>query len=333
MRKKRFIHGLAIIMLFVLTLTACAGKSSNMKMKDMKMDVSDQSRPQSESTSYSYDKAVDGETESAQAEEAIVPGASTVSADMTNRQIQDKIIKRVSMVVETQDFDGLITAITDKIRFLGGYEESSSINGRRYYYSKETREGRIVARIPKDHLDEFTSSIDQEANVVNSEMTSENVTLQYVDMESRKKALEIEQERLFVLLEKEEKMDNIVTLERRLSDIRYELQNYESQLRTMDNQVEYSTVTLTIYEVERITPGSEEKKSVGKRIENGFRDTMYRISEGAKDFVVWFVVNLPYLIIWGGIFTAVILLIRRYHNKKKLKMIAANPAASEEPKQ
>ena len=128
-------------------------------------------------------------------------------------------------------------------------------------------------------------------------------------------------------------MDNIVTLESRLSDIRYELQNYESQLRTMDNQVEYSTVTLTIYEVERITPSSEEKKTVGKRIENGFSDTMYQISEGMKNFVVWFVVNLPYLIIWGGIITVVILIIRRHYRRKRLKTITDKPAASEETKQ
>ena len=329
MKKKRLMYGLTIAMLFILTLTACSAKSSKPRMGDY--DVSDQSRP--ESTSYNEEQQADGETGSSQEKEAPMPGASTVSDDITNRPIQDKIIKRVSMVVETQDFDGLITAITDKIKVLGGYEESSSINGRRYYYSEETREGRIVARIPKDRLDEFTGSIDEEANVVNSEMTTENVTLQYVDMESRKKALEIEQERLFVLLEKEEKMDNIVTLESRLSDIRYELQNYESQLRTMDNQVEYSTVTLTIYEVERITPASEEKKTVGKRIKNGFSDTMYRISEGTKDFVVWFVVNLPYLIIWGGIITVVILIIRRHYRRKRLKTTTDKPAESEETKQ
>ncbi|NLP33938.1 MAG: DUF4349 domain-containing protein [Clostridiales bacterium] len=320
MIKKKFMKIIAIAMLSVLALNACAAS---------KKDFSGATEPQ---TSYDTDAApgnYNGESggaavveEKAEApKEAAMPNTSSISSNIPEVQTQDKIIKRVSMVVETQNFDDLLITINDKIEVLGGYVESSSINGRRYYYLEESRQARIVARIPKDRLDEFTGTVEEAANVVNSELNTENVTLQYVDMESRKKALQIEQDRLFALLEKEDTLEDIITLERRLSDIRYELQNYESQLRTLDNKVEYSTVTMTIHEVERITPRVEEKKTVWKRIQNGFSDTIYHISEGAKDFIVWFVVNLPYLIIWGGIITVVLLIVRRTYRKKKANII------------
>jgi len=57
-------------------------------------------------------------------------------------------------------------------------------------------------------------------------------------------------------------------LEKRLSDIRYELESMESQLRLYDNQVDYSTVTISIDEVNQFTPTAPE--TVGQRIGSGF---------------------------------------------------------------
>lgn len=68
-----------------------------------------------------------------------------------------------------------------------------------------------------------------------------------------KKALETEQERLLALLEKAENVEDIITIENRLSDVRYELENYESQIRLLDNQIDYSTVYVDISEVSRVT--------------------------------------------------------------------------------
>lgn len=327
--KKEFLKKLlTVAVLSALTLTACASAKKEMNMADSA--APQENYESSLEAEYYGEGKFTGATQNDSAvdlEEAM-PDASTVGTN-TPAQTQDKIIKRVSMTLETRNFDELITTINDKIEVLGGYVESSSINGNRYYYSDETRQGRIVARIPQDRLDEFTGTVGDVAHVVNSEMNTENVTLKYVDMESRLKALQIEQERLFALLEKEDTLDDIIILESRLSDIRYELQNYESQLRTMDNQVQYSTVTLTIYEVERITPVIEEKKTLWKRIQNGLSDTMYDISEGAKDFIVWFVVNLPYLIIWGGIITIGVLVFRKFYRKNRRNTIQKNASAED----
>ena len=81
-------------------------------------------------------------------------------------------------------------------------------------------------------------------------------------MESRKKSLEIEQERIWQFLEKAESIDTVITLEQRLSDIRYQLESMESQLRLYDNQVDYSTVYLSISEVTAYTPVTPETSGV-----------------------------------------------------------------------
>jgi hypothetical protein len=235
--------------------------------------------------------------------------------DSAALQSQDKIIRTFYMEVETQNFDTLITKLDSELGRLNGYVESSKISGRSFYDREGARVASIVARIPRDKVDEFVNTVNTSANVIDKQESTENVTLQYADIESRKKSLEIEQERLFALLEKADTLDSIVTLESRLSEIRYQLQNYETTLRTYDNKVEYSTVTMSIQEVEKLSPTVEIKQSVGTRIKNGFSETMYNISEGLQNLLVWFVVNLPYLIIWAIIIAAIALFARRIYKK------------------
>lgn len=247
-------------------------------------------------------------------------------------QTQDKIIRTFYMDVETQEFDSLITKLDAEINRLNGYVEQSRISGRSYYDSEGARYAAITARIPREKVDDFVSFVDtdENANVISKQETTENVTLEYADIESRKKALEIEQERLFALLEKTDSLESIVTLESRLSEIRYELQNYNTTLLTYDNKVFYSTVTMNIQEVVKYTPAVEVKQSVGTRIKNGFSNSIYRISEGAKNFFVWFVVNLPYLLIWAVIITAITLIVRRILKKSKQSK-SSKPSVSPKP--
>ena len=87
--------------------------------------------------------------------------------------------------------------------------------------------------------------------------------------------LETEQQRLLELLETAESLDDILTIESRLTEVQYELDSKESQLRTYDNQIDYSTVYLDINEVVRYTP--QEQKGTWERISTGFRENLYSV--------------------------------------------------------
>jgi hypothetical protein len=312
MKKIRITAIFIFTVIMGLVFTACASKDAKYDMAGSTAD----------DVAYEYDRSeAPKEAGDTELNSRTYPGLTSSSNFTSGSNIDtsmDKIITKVNLEVETQEFDELIGIIKDEIVRLGGYDERTEISGKRYYSRNDSRYGYIVARIPRDRLNEFVKVVKDNGNVVNENSTSENVTLQYVDTQSRKKSLEIEQERLWALLEKTEKLEDIVSLESRLSSIRYELQMYETELRTIDNKVEYSTVTISVNEVERITPITE-KETVLTRIKDGFSDSIFNITEGLKDFFVWFVVNLPYLIIWAVIITAAVLitrrLIKRYNNK------------------
>lgn len=321
---KKKILGLLVTTLLLITVTACASKSSE-KSYDMDTSMKEEtsageiavSSPNMTSDTSEYLKTnANNSNGNGQDGEVQLTNSSALNSNATKTS-NDKIIRRVNMQVETKNFDTLIETIDKQINSLGGYVESSNISGKRYYYSDNMRSANIVARVPKNKLDAFINTINDKANVINKEETTENVTLQYSDIESHKKALKIEQDRLLVLLDRAEKLEDIITLENRLSDIRYELESYESQLRLYDNQVEYSTVTLLIDEVERQSATKEKEKTVLGRIRVGFSDTVYHISEAFKNIIVWLAVNFLYLIIWAIIIAIIIIIIRRCVNGKK----------------
>ena len=220
--------------------------------------------------------------------EGELTGSGGYTAEKAVVQTGRKLIRNVDMEVEADDFDALLANINSRITSLGGYVEQSSVSGRRAGYQNHPypRGASIIARIPSDKLDSFVTSVEEAGNVVNKSETTEDITLKYSDIESRKKSLTVEQDRIWALLEKADTLESVIVLEQRLSEIRYELESMESQLKLYDNQVDYSTVTLSISEVIEYTPTAPV--TVGQRINRGFSGTVNAVS----DFLVGLLVLL-----------------------------------------
>ncbi|MGN0159342.1 MAG: DUF4349 domain-containing protein [Brotaphodocola sp.] len=225
-------------------------------------------------------------------------------------QTSRKLIRTIDMSVETTDFDNLLSSVSSAVSSLGGYVEQSNISGNSIYSSRDARRNAfLTARIPADKIDQLLEEISEFGNVTNRSENVRDVTLQYSDIESHKKSLTIEQERLWELLEQTESVDAIIALESRLSEIRYQLESYESQLRTYDNQVEYSTVNLYVEEVKVFTPTSPD--SIGTRIQKGFQKNIETIGDDCINLFVWLASSIPLFFLWGIIIGAAIVVGRK----------------------
>ena len=112
-------------------------------------------------------------------------------------------------------------------------------------------------------------------------------------------------------------MEDIIAIEERLSQIRYEIESMESQLRTYDNLVDFSTVSLNIREVEVLTPTREE--TAWEKMSKGFAASMNSLGKGLKNTFIWFVINLPYLIFWAVIIALIICIVRAARKRRKKK--------------
>jgi hypothetical protein len=242
-------------------------------------------------------------------------GVKTTAEISQTANVQRKLIRTFDLSIQTKEFDEVLSNIQEKVQELGGYIENSSLDGGSAYYERYNRYSNMTVRIPSDKLDGFIANVKETANVTYISESTEDITLRYVDAESRKIALETERDRLLELLEKAETVEDIITIEGRLSEVRYQLESYASQLRTFDNQVDYSTVHINVEEVERYTPQPE--KSTWERIKSGFAENVYRVTNGIKNFAIEFVIAIPIMIIWVIGIAVVILLGRKILKKKR----------------
>lgn len=244
----------------------------------------------------------------------------TESAQATSR----KLIRTVSIDAETQEFDQLRASIEAKIKELGGYVESSNINNGSAYgrNNDQLRHAVITARIPAARADEFLDLVGSSANVVTKNESSRDVTLQYVDMESREKALDAEEVRLLEMLESADTVEDMIYIEDRLSSIRYEKESIESQIRTYDNQVDYTTVTLTLSEVKVFTEVPEEpikEPTAWERISEGFMKSLKNVGSGLANFFIGLIVISPYLMLWALIVLIIVFIVKSVIKKNQIK--------------
>ena len=313
---------LVTIMAIALTLGMLSGcgssKESKTETTDAQYGVTEDMSNSNVASDGMYTEALPAEGQEKVVEESAGAPAATDATQTvsTNR----KLIRDASLTVETQEFDVLVKNIETQVKEIGGYMESSNVSGSGLQY-ESLRNAYFTARVPEDKLDEFINSVSEEANVTNKTESVTDVTLQYVDVESQKKSLEVEQERMMALLEKADTIETIVALESRLTEIRYQLQNLESQLRTYDNLVDYATVTISVQEVERLTPVKIETK--WDKMTSGFMESLYNVGQGIVNFAIGVVIALPYLFICAvfGLVLYIIItsLIRRSNRKNAEK--------------
>ena len=251
--------------------------------------------------------------------EAPAAGATTSLEVSQTVQVGRKLIRTFDMNIETKEFDEVMAGIQSKVQELGGYIEQSSLDGGSAYYSHYNRYSDMTVRVPSDKLDSFVENVKESANVTYISESTEDITLKYVDTESRKIALETERDRLLELLEKAETVEDIITIEGRLSEVRYQLESYASQLRTYDNLVDYSTVHISIREVDRET--KVEPKTFWEEVTEEFGDSLYGIGRNCKNFAIWFLGSTPYLFIWAVVIIIAFISFRTIGKKRRLKKV------------
>ena len=283
-----------------LLLTACGSAVSTDKMMDSEIGY-----VESADAGNRYD-AVPGET-------LAVGELKSESPELTTVQSDRKLIKTVEVNAETAHYEDLLTALEDRIAALNGYVESRRTGNR----NRSSRTCSMTVRIPAENLGQFMTHVSENANVLSTYENTLDVTLQYSDTEAKITALETEQARLLELLAEAGSLYDILEIESRLSDVTYELERYESQKRSYDNQITYATIHLTINEVETLTP--VEEPSIWQRITDGFADSLDGVAGDLVDSFVWLIVSLPYLVIWVPAVALVLWLLGKLRRKVQKK--------------
>lgn len=232
-------------------------------------------------------------------------------AQATNLPANRKLIRKAELYIQTKTFDAFCDAVLAKVGDLSGYIESTTVYGN----VGDTRSATVVARIPADSLDTFLQNVSALGTVTRQSTDIQDVTNEYIDVQSRIQALETEQETLLGLLKKAESLTDVLEIQGRLSEVRGTLETYKAQMKALEGQIDYSTVTMEISEVERIVP--VERASFFGQVRQNLSENFYAIGQGARSVALWALSSLPYLLVLAVAAAVIALVIWAIIRKKR----------------
>lgn len=238
------------------------------------------------------------------------------------------LIRTVTITAETTNYLQVAADVESKVKEFGGYIEYSSMRGTGN--NRDLRSGTYTVRVPADKLDELISSVGSNCTVISSNENTSDVTLEYVDTKARIESLRVEYDQLLTLLSQAEDLDTIITLQNRLSEVRYQIESAESRVRVLENQVQYATLTLTLNEVlEEKEPEEAHVVTYGERVSNQFKEMWENTVDFFQGLLLGIIACIPGLI-FIAIIVAVVLIIvftaRKKRRARRAKALALKEA-------
>lgn len=221
-----------------------------------------------------------------------------------------KLIVTGYMNIETLDFDSLIENLNINIATVGGYIQNSTININR----NETRNYEATIRIPADKYDEFISNTKQNGNVTWYNENIDDITTTYTDLEARINSLKAEETKVMEFYDKATDLNELMSIEERLTDIRYEIDSLETQIKNYDLLTSYSTLHISVYETKAYTKTNDNFLSrLGLSFRNGFTNFINSIENLIIDIVynIWEIIAIVIVV------TILIIVVRKIKRNRK----------------
>jgi len=315
--KKKLFYFLVILILavavFPFILTGCAARSES--YVDQGAVQKDVNAAQEASMAESVQTTTAGYAQEQSAEGA-VPDQSQAGSNLP--AVQPKIIKSAAASIEVAKgtFEESMVKVTKIAESMGGYvsntESYSDADGK-------LTSGRIIIRVPGEKFNNAVDEIKKAGELKSINISGQDVTQEYIDLESRLKNYEAQEKILLDLMNKSTSVKDSIEVQRELSNVQGEMEVIKGRMNYLDNMVGFSTIDVTIAE-----------PAVAAPVEGGgFVNAVRRGAEGAikvLNGLAFFFVAVSPLLVLAGIILLIVWGSIRSRNKKRAARKAAEAA-------
>ncbi|WP_256358009.1 DUF4349 domain-containing protein [Bacillus sp. sid0103] len=272
--------------LFIIVLAWLAGCSASSEEKSEKVN---------QDNNVAMDSASSGSGEQANfyVGEA---GKAEKTAETAKLKIQNQmIIYQAELQLRVKKFDKTVQTLEEKVIKYGGYITESNV-------SKEGNEqvsGSIKIRIPQKNFQAFLHDAEsQAAEVLQRNITGQDVTEEYVDLESRLKSKRVVEERLTTFMKSAVKTEDLLKISADLAVVQEEIEAIEGKMKFLENQTSLSTVNINLYEKRVVIPSIEKDKlNTWEKTKKQFMKSINLLLVGLSDLVIFIIGNIPILAI------------------------------------
>lgn len=274
--RKQFLVVLSLIIMLVLTSCGTANLDQD----------------KSAETNYgdSVNLYSNSETESDDA--ASFEKKENIQETISNEIPQDRmIIHTAQMYINVKNLADSQGKLEEKVDKYDGYVVESSIN----QTDDRDASGNMTVRIPAKHFKPFLADTDDiAAEVVEKNISGQDVTEEYVDLSSRLASKKVVEKRLITFMEEAEKTSDLLTISADLAEIQEEIEVIVGKMNYLDNQADFSTVHIHMSEANVTVPEIDSSKlNTWENTKKQFMTSVNTILAAGSSFVVFFIGNIP----------------------------------------
>ena len=297
------ITSLLLTLVLALTLVGCGSASQNASADSVAQDYG---------SYWNMNGSDTYETSESQRDDMLVEEADSAAGGAQNTK-PVKMIYTGYMEMQTLDFDKASSDMDALVKELGGYFQQSSVsNGSDGY-----RRASYTVRVPAAQFEPFFRQAGQLCHVTYKNASADDVSESYYDTEARLETARIKLERLQTLLAKATSMEDIITIESAISDTEQAIDSLSGELRHYDSLVGYSTVTLSLEEVYRLSdteaPATGFVQRMGTALTSGWKGFI----TGVQGILIALAYGWVWLVLLAAVACLVILWVRRVKKRKR----------------
>jgi hypothetical protein len=165
----------------------------------------------------------------------------------------------------------------------------------------------ITIRVPSQGLDSVIDRISKLGKLLSKHISAQEVTEEYVDLSSRRRNLEKEEQRLLELLQRAGKMRDLLEVEQTLARVRGQIEQISGRMRYLENRVSLSTVTVML-EGPQPKPGAGSPTWAASDVVREAARSLLATGRSLATLAIWLGV---YSLLWVPFVVLLIWLIRR----------------------
>ncbi len=164
--------------------------------------------------------------------------------------IQQRIIKDAYIRLEVSSFQHTASAVETIVVGVGGYIQDSTVTAIK---DGKLTAGDLTLRVPQERFESTISELEQLGKLRTKGLNGHNVTMEYIDIEGRLRVVREKEQRLLSLLEKADRLEDVLNIERELSYARSEIEHMVGRIRYLNHATNLATIRISLTEVETST--------------------------------------------------------------------------------
>ncbi|AZH25604.1 DUF4349 domain-containing protein [Haloplanus aerogenes] len=222
------------------------------------------------------------------------------------------IIRTGEVRLRVDDYEAARRNLTAAVEARGGYVSDSSqqVHDRG---EESWTSGRVVLRVPAEDFSGMMADVEGEGRVLESSTSTQDVTDQVVDLQARLENLRAERDRLRELYQRANDTEDVLAVERRLSEVQTEIERTEARLQSLQRRVAYSTITVEMTEPRPDRPAPDQWYDTP--VLAAFLDSVHGVGVVLRATVVAAAYAAPYLVVFLTPFAIAGGLLYRYRGR------------------